>query len=404
MAGAAMLLLSVFLSRFNAIDDDNVNGHLYQIVLQLRGIEPDYRPFSKVTQVLYLTPSNNADEYLHDLLKVVSDLKGAGAKAVLITLPEFPPPGNGVFPLLRQIDKSGIVVWGIPFESYYENPSSIADSLGMPYPRWAPYATAPNELWKGPHLSRLWHFDVASSLLWKYENRPPFELWQWNGNEFDSRIPMTKKGWVYALDRYTGSFGSDFYVHRGESWRIGASVGGGDPVRGFHITKYVGPAKAHNAVGYYTYHWTRGVESPWMPFDDKMFENKVRDRIVLLAGNYGRVVGPYMPDRAYAVGLESVLRGNLMTKPASGYLWFSIACIALAGFLGYGFRPLIAILLMFVLAAITLVVASQLYNSMNIMIDIFYPLLSIGVAMIVFPAIAAVHRRNEELAPTYHAC
>jgi len=116
------------------------------------------------------------------------------------------------------------------------------------------------------------------------------------------------------------------------------------------------------------------------------------------------VVGPYMPDRAYAVGLESVLRGNLMTKPASGYLWFSIACIALAGFLGYGFRPLIAILLMFVLAAITLVVASQLYNSMNIMIDIFYPLLSIGVAMIVFPAIAAVHRRNEELAPTYHAC
>jgi hypothetical protein len=394
ITGAAILLLSVFLSRSNAIDDDDVNGHLYQVVLQLRGVHPDYRPFSMVTQVLYLTKSNNADVYLHDLVKIVSDLKGAGAKAVLITLPEFPPSGNGVFPLLRQIDKSGIVVWGIPFETHHEDPSSIADSLGMPYPGWAQYATASSELWKGPFLSRLWRFDVASSLLSKYENHPPLP---WIGNELDSRIPITKKGWVYALDRYTGSFGADFYVHQGEPWRIGASVGGGNPARGFQFATYVGTPKAHDAVGYYTYHPTRGVESPWLPFDNKMFETIVRDRIVLLKGNYGRVVGPYLPDRAYAVGLESVLRGDLMTKPASGYLWLSIACLTLAGFLGYRFRPLMAILLMFVLAALTLVAASYLYDSKNIMIDIFYPLLSIGVAMIVFPAIGAIHRRNEEI-------
>jgi hypothetical protein len=127
-------------------------------------------------------------------------------------------------------------------------------------------------------------------------------------------------------------------------------------------------------------------------------EENVKNKIVFLVGNYGSLSGQYMPDRAIAVWLESVLRGELMRKPASGHLWISLVCLVIAGFFAFRFRPLMAILFMFMLAAITLVAASHLYNSMNIMIDIFYPLLSIGVAMIVFPAIAAVHRTNEELA------
>lgn len=399
ITGAAILLLNVFLTRSSAIDDDDVNGRLYELVLQLRGVEQVNFSFSKVAQLLYLTPSKDADQHLHDLLKIVTDLKSAGAKAVLITLPEFPPEGKGVFPLLRQIEKSEIVVWGIPFESYIESPSKVADSLSMPYPRWAQYLTAANELWRGPFLSRLWHFDLASPLLWKYKNYPPFETWQWHGDEIefgDYKIPTTRKGWVYALDRYTGSIGPDFYVHRGGSWRIGMVVGGGDPVRGFQMTKYVGPMKVYDTLGYYTYHRASDVESPWLPFGQKTFEWKVKDKIVLVAGNYGRAVGPYLPDRAYAVGLESVLRGNLMKKPASGYLWLSLACLALAGFFAQRFRPLAAILLMFVLAVCTLVFASYLYDRLNIIIDIFYPLLSIAVAMVVFPTIAAMRREDEE--------
>ena len=396
ITGAAILLLNVFLTRSSAIDDDDVNGRVYELVLQLRGVEHVNLAFSKVAQLLYLTPSNDVDEHLRDLLKIVTDLKSAGAKAVLITLPEFPPEGKGVFPLLRQIEKSGIVVWGVPFESYPESPSKIADSLDVSWPSVAHYMTEANELWRGPFLSRLWHFDVALSLLWKYESHPPFEIWQWLGNEIDSRIPMTKKGWVYALDRYTGSIGPDLYVHRGGSWQIGMHFGGGDPVRGFQFTKYVGPKKGTDTLGYYTYHWASDVESPWLPFGQKTFEWKVKDKIVLLAGNYGRAVGPYLPDRAYAVGLESVLQGNLMKKPASGYLWLSLACLALAGFFAYRFRPLAAILLMFVLAVCTLVFGSYLYDSLNIIIDIFYPLLSIGIAVIVFPTIAVMSGEHEE--------
>lgn len=400
ITGAAILLLSVFLSRFNAIDDDGINGHLYELVLQLRGVEHVNQAFSKVAQLLYLTPSNDVDQHLHDLLKIVTDLKSVGAKAVLITLPEFPPEGKGVFPLLRQIEKSGIVVWGIPFESYPESPSKIADSLGVPWPWVAPYTTASDELWRGPFLSRLWHFDLALPLLGKYHNYPYYEFARRVGYEViefgDYRIPMTKKGWVYALDRYTGSIGPDLYVHRGGSWQIGMHFGGGDPVRGFQITKYVGPKKGPDTLGYYTYHGASDVESPWLPFGQKTFEWKVKDKIVLLVGNYGRAVGPYLPDRAYAVGLESVLQGNSMKKPASGYLWLSLACLALAGFFAYRFRPLVAILLMFVLAVCALVFGSYLYDSLNIIIDIFYPLLSIGVAMIVFPTIAVMRREEEE--------
>ena len=242
MTGAAILLLGIFLFRTNAIDNDDVNGHLYELVLQFRGDQHVGLAFSRVAQVLYLTPSNDAGEYLRDLLKIVYDLKSAGAKVVLITLPEFPPSGNGVFSLLRQIEKSGIVVWGIPFESHIEDPSTIADSLGMPYPLWARYETETNQLWRGPFLSRLWHFDVALSLLQRYSDLPRYRTMQAFGDDIgfgDYRIPMTKKGWVFALDRYTSSMGPDFYVHRGGGWQIGMSVGGGDPVRAFQFIKYM---------------------------------------------------------------------------------------------------------------------------------------------------------------------
>ena len=85
-----------------------------------------------------------------------------------------------------------------------------------------------------------------------------------------------------------------------------------------------------------------------------------------------------------------------MEKPTSGYLWLSVACIVIAGFFAYRFRPLAAILLMFVLAVCTLVFASYLYDRLNIIIDIFYPLLSIGVAIIVFPAIAVMRKEDEK--------
>jgi hypothetical protein len=398
IAGAAILLLLVFLNRTSAVDDDEVNGNLYEVVLNLRGVEHPRQSFSKVAQLLYLTLSKDSDEELRDLLNIVANLKSAGAKALLITLPEFPPSGKEAFPLMRELENTGIVVWGVPYGSFVESQSRLSDSLGGVRPTLAYYQTPSDQLWRGPYLSRLWRVDVALSLLRKYHNYPYYQLGEEVGGELvfgDYRIPVTRKGWMYAVDRYTASTWPDVYVHRGEWWRVGMQVGGPVGIRGFQITTDGGSRRGTDTLGYYVYKWRSRTESPWLAIDRKTFEEKVIDRIVLLMGNYGSVSGSYPPDRAYAVGLESILRGDVMKKAELGYLWLSLACVALAGLFAYRFRPLVAVLLMFVLAACALLAGSYLYDSQNILVDIFYPLLSIGIAMIVFPAITVAHKMRE---------
>ena len=400
ITGAAILLLLVFLNRTSAVDEDALNGNLYEVVLNLRGVKHPRESFSKVAQLLYLTPGKDLVQHLRDLFNIVSDLKHAGAKAVLITLPELPPSGRQAFRLMSELENSGIVVWGVPYGSYVGSESRLSDSLGGIRPTLAYYMTPADELWRGPYLSRLWRVDVALPLLRKYHNYPYYQLAEEVGGELvfgDYRIPETKKGWMYGVDRYTASIWPDIYVHRGEQWWVGAHVGGPVGIRGFQITGYVGPSKETGALGYYAYNWKSRAEPPWLAIDNHVLEGKVKDKIVLVRGNYGSISGSYPPDRAYAVGLESILRGQVMKKAELGYLWLSLACLVAAGFFAYCFRALVAILLMFVLAACVLLFGSYLYDSQNSLVDIFYPLLSIAIAMIVFPTITVAHKiRGEE--------
>jgi len=405
MTGAAILLLGLFIERANTIDDDNVNGHLYELILRLRGVERANLDYSNVTQLLYLTPSKDADQHLEDLLDIVTKLKSAGARTVVISMPQFPPEGRNVIPLMKEIGKSEIVVWGISHASTNQSVTQIGDSLGEMVPPIAYYSTDMNELWRGPSLVRLWRADAALTILGKYHNYSKylrFQIPRMDEIDFgDYKIPLSKGQWTYALDKYRVSALEQICVHRGDAWISGGMVWGGMPIQWQRITRYLGSIKETDTLKYSGYNRTPDRKSLWVPLEKNALEDNVKNKIVLLVGNYGSSWGQYMPDRAIAVWLESALRGELMKKPTSGHVWFSIVCLVLAGFFAYRFRPLMAILLMFVLAASTLVAASHLYNSMNIIIDIFYPLLSIGVAMIVFPAIAAVHRRNEELAPNY---
>ena len=402
MTGAAILLLSIFIERTNAIDDDNVNGKFYELILRLRGVERMNLTFSHVTQLLYLTPNKDADQYLRDLRDIVAKLKSAGARTVVISLPQFPPEGKNVFPLMKEIGSNGIVVWGLSHSAMSQPIDQIADSLGVTIFSMAYYSTGMNELWRGPSLVRLWRADAALTILGKYHNYPRYMNVQSpiaDGIEFgDYKIALSKDQWTYALDKYRVSALEQICIHRGYSWISGGMVRGGVPIQSDRITRYLGSIKETDTLQYSAYNRTPDRRSLWVPLETGALEENVKNKIVFLVGNYGDQWGNYMPDRAIAVWLESALRGELMKKPASGYLWLSVACLVIAGIFAYWFRPLMAILLMFVLAACALVAASYLYNSMNIIIDIFYPLLSIGVAMIVFPAIAAAHRRNGEMA------
>jgi hypothetical protein len=403
LTGAAILLMGLFIARTNALDDDNVNGNLYDLILRLRGVERANLNFTHVTQLLYLTPSKDPDQHLRDLRDIVVKLKSAGARTVVISLPQFPPDGRNVIPLIKEICSSEIVVWGMSYGTMNQPVTQIAESLGATTLSLARYSTSMNELWRGPSLVRLWRADAALTILGEYHNYPRYMNYQPpSKDEIDFgnyKVPLSKGQWTYALDKYEVSALERICIHRGDAWISGGMVWGGMPIQSQRTSRYLGSMKETDTLQYSAYNRTPERKSLWAPLEKGALEENVKNKIVLLVGNYGSQWGHYMPDRAIAVWLESVLRGELMRKPPSGHLWVSIACLVIAGFFSYRFRPLMAILLMFVVAAITLVAASHLYNSMNVIIDIFYPLLSIGVAMIVFPAIAAMHRRYEGMVP-----
>lgn len=86
--------------------------------------------------------------------------------------------------------------------------------------------------------------------------------------------------------------------------------------------------------------------------------------------------------------VENILSNNLITKSGSGHLWLSFACLIIAGLLAYRFRWTIAIPSMFILGLLTLVFGTYMFDNLNYLIDIFYPLLSVAIAMVTFPIIA----------------
>jgi hypothetical protein len=410
ITGGAILLLAVYLHQTRALDDDAVNGNLYDLARQFRGVKNAPQKFSKVTKVLYLTPDEDAEHQLRDCLEIVKKLKAAGAKAVLISLPNFSMTITKHLKLMSEIESNGIVVWGVPMSGMSRvNLSQLRDSTGMLgiYP--ASYLSETEDMWRGSSVSRVRLSsgnivrtvggEVTIMLMQKCLNIPHYQ----HGTVTDDAlhldslmIPLSQQGWMYSLDRYAGSFWPDLYVHRGQQWTIGRSFWMSPAFHAQDVTTYFGSTKDLDTLRYSLRLQGEGFSTSHEPIDQQTLEERVKDRIVFLVSNYGMTAGSYLPDRAYAVGLENILRGNIARKPDSGYAWFSLICLIVAGFVALRLRALVAILLMFLLALCALWFGSYLYESQNVLIDMFYPLLSIGIGMIVFPALVLARKMGYE--------
>ena len=116
---------------------------------------------------------------------------------------------------------------------------------------------------------------------------------------------------------------------------------------------------------------------------------KVRGKVVLVMTNYGRSTVPYLSIRAYGVALENVLTGNVTRKPDDGFIWFSVVVLVLSGAGAYFFKPLVSILCTLLIAVTAIYAGSLLYDSYDILLDIFYPLLSLAFAAVCFPLVKA---------------
>jgi hypothetical protein len=405
ITGGAILLLVAYLHQTRAVDDDAVNGNLYDLSLQLRGAHSSPQQFSAVSRLLYLTADVNPVHQLRDCSDIVKRLKNAGAKAVLVSFPDFSTVVDESFEMVNEIESSGIVVWGVPMGSKSIPWTRMADSTGKIRLSKATYLSRNEEMWKGSMLARVRISygravgnaggDVIATLLQKIQGIPYYQSAKNNDGAIDVgnyTVPLSNEGWMYSLDHYAGSVHPDIYVHRGQNWAIGRTYWFTDVLHSQENTRYTGKGKDLDSLRYSIRLRGDASSSPAEPIDERTFEAKVKGKIVLLVSNHGMTSGSYLPDRAYAVALENILQGSVMKKADHSYIWYSFVWLAVAGYVAIRFRALVAILLMFVLALCALWFGSYLYETRNVLIDIFYPLLSIAIAIIVFPAVATAQR------------
>jgi hypothetical protein len=99
--------------------------------------------------------------------------------------------------------------------------------------------------------------------------------------------------------------------------------------------------------------------------------------------------------QAITNSLNNILRGNVIRKVELNPLWLVILCLVASGFIARKFRPLVSVLMILLFGVLILATDSMLYDRANLLIEITYPLLSILMAMVIFPSLSLVHRLRQ---------
>jgi hypothetical protein len=384
IAGVGIIVVIMLLWRTGVIHNDEVDSNLYALAHSLKGVYQHKAQFSTVSVFYFNRP--HYGEYLPDCLKLVRDLKEAGAKVVLLGLsPETSTPPvdpKEELRLIRELENTGIVVFGTPYGRNFR----YADSVGeIKFPKGTftlsehnmeeaidLYRFKPSGM-QGVYTDPL--LDVTLEIIRKYkgysENLSP----ERGADEIrfgDFTIPVTKDGWMFSRNK--GFTPGDILVYvdsKGDwvYWRQQGSMWTAREVKKAGLAVSTPPMGAM-----------------------KLLSGEVQGRIVLLGESFGG--SRFLVPSAYASAIENILAGKITRKSETGYLWFSVVCVVIAGSIAYRFRIVASILLMFVLAVCTLLFGSYLYDNQNILVDIFYPLISLAMAMVAFPAIALGQREG----------
>jgi hypothetical protein len=385
-AGVGILVVVMLLYRTGVIHNDEVDSNLYALAHSLKGVHQQRAEFSNVSVFYFNRP--HYGEYLPDCLKLVRDLKEAGAKVVLLGLsPQTttPPvdPKEGLR-LIRELENTGIVVFGTPYGRNFRS----ADSAGEIKFSKGTFTISEHNMEEAIDLSRFKPSgmeseytdplrDVTLEIIRKYKGYADHLSPERDADQIrfgDFTIPVTKDGWMFSRNKgfspgnilvYVDSKGDWVY------WRQQGSMWTAPEVKKAGLAVSTPPLGAM-----------------------KLLSGEVQGRIVLLGESFSE--SSFLVPHAYASAIENILDGKITRKSETGYLWLSVVCLVIAGFIAYRFRIVASILLMFVLAVCTLLFGSYLYDSQNILVDIFYPLISLAMAMVAFPAIALGRREARD--------
>ncbi|MBF8297045.1 MAG: hypothetical protein HW389_3590 [Bacteroidetes bacterium] len=372
LAGIGIVLLTIAVWRSGAIHDTEMDSKLFTIVDAAIGQKSQSKEgvFQTVELLTYLRAEEG--NYLRDCLRLVNDLKAAGARVVMLGIPQS--FGRRVdFALLKELEKTGIVV----FATDYGRTIRIADSTGEVKLSSASVSMSDREVEETYRLVRLRPsgiqnvgsprlLDVSIEILRKYKGYSNDVAWAEEGGEFrfgDYKIPVTTDGWMYSQDRGLRSFHQFVYVDSTGRW-------------------------IHDRGGtqFFSRHKTPGLKIAGRGTSMEDIGARFQGKIVLLMESFGRP-GGYLVSKAYESAIENIISESVMRKWEQGHLWISVLCLIIVGLIAYRIRLVVGFLILLAFLPCVLLLGWYLYTSQSILVDMMYPLLSTAMAIVVFPVI-----------------
>ena len=378
LAGLGIFLLTFAVWRSGVIHETETDSNLLTIVDAARGRQSNMEEAAFSTVELCSHIRSESSNYLRDCLRLVNDLKAAGVKVVVLGMRPSGGSKDG-FVVLRELERTGIVV----FATDYGRTIRIADSTGELKLSAGSITMSNREVEETYRLVRLRPtgienvgsprlFDVAIETLRKYKGYGSDVGWTQDGGEFrfgDYRIPVTRDGWMFSRDR-------GFNIHLGLVYVDSMGNWEHDPDR--YTIFSDGKTKAGLKI---EGHIKDGKRIP-----SQDIGTRLQGKIVVLTESFGPS-GFYFVSRAYASAIENILSRTLIRKWELGHLWISVLFLVLAGLITCRVRLLVAVLILLALLPCVLLLGSYLYTNYSILIDMFYPLLSTAMAIVVFPII-----------------
>jgi len=372
LIGAGIFVIIVLLSGTNAIDNNQVDFSLYRLAGDLMQRYTKPRGSSVVVQYFLSTFDSTWNNYVDRYEETIRRLKDSGARAVLIDVQTV---RGDVFKLMESLEKFGIVVLGMEQGTHFRSwrldgterkisrATYTLPSEDRPWvifiERIRPVASTYEPIGQRYEGGQI--LDVALELVRKYNDYPQELSAKQEGGHIvfgDYTIPLTNDGWTY--------------VHRTPT----------------ALPAYALDTRFGGIFSAQTGHVRAASDTAWKAAQRSFFSERFKNKIVLINENPRNVVfGPPLRDLRYASVIQGIIEKKFVAKSGTGHLWLSLACLAVAAFLAYWFRPLLAILLIFVLAVGTLLLGLYFLDSQKLLIDISYPLLSLAMATVFYPII-----------------
>lgn len=378
LAGLGIFLLTLAVWRSGAIHETEIDSNLLTIVDAARGRQSNMGEAVFSTVELCSFNRSERSNYLRDCLKLVNDLKAAGVKVVVLGMR---PSGGSKddFVVLRELERTGIVV----FATDYGRTIRLADSTGELKLSAGSITMSNREVEETYRLVRLRPTgienvgsprlpDVSIETLRKYMGYGSDVAWTQDGGEFrfgEYRIPVTRDGWMFSRDRGLSAPMGLVYVDSMGNWEHEP-----DRTTFFSDGKTKAGLKIEGSI----------IDGKRIPRQD--IGTHLQGKIVVLTQSFGPS-GSYWVSRAYESAIENILSGTLIRKWELGHLWISVLSLLLAGLITYRVRLVVAFLILLALLPCVLLLGSYLYTNHSILIDMFYPLLSTAMAIVVFPLI-----------------